>query len=206
MTSTPRSLRALLLAICLIGGPLWAGCRAHEQYGGYPVADSSADCLPDLAFTDAHGHALSLASLRGGAVLFDFVFTKCPGPCLTMTSQLVAVAKHVGPALGKDVHMVSITVDPEHDGPEQLLAFAKARGADLDGWSFLTGPPDQIDELMGRFALVRPHNAAGPTEHVLEFFLVGPDGHPLRQYPANQADSTSLANDMRRAAGEAAAS
>lgn len=43
--------------------------------------------------------------------------------------------------------MVSITVDPEHDTPAVLRAYAKTLGADLQRWSFVTGAMESIREL-----------------------------------------------------------
>jgi len=159
-----------------------------------------ADCLPDLPLTDAAGRPFSLASLNGKAVLFDFVYTTCPGPCAALTTQVVAVAKRLGRDLGDTVRIVSLTVDPEHDAPPDLLRFARAQGADLDGWTFATGAPTNVDDVMGRFHLQRDRNADGPLQPVLEIFLVGPDGHPLRQYVAARADPAAIAADARRAA------
>jgi protein SCO1/2 len=177
-----------------------AGCDRSEGPAGFPVADPSADCLPDMTFTDAHGRQLSLASLRGGPVLFDFVFTRCPGPCETLTTRLDSVARQLTDLVGTKVHIVSITVDPEHDGPAELLAFARARGADREGWSFLSGSPAQVDQLMARFSLTRKRTADGSVDHVLEFFLVGPDGRPLRQYLGVKVDPAAVARDARRVA------
>ncbi len=188
----------LVLAVALL---LTAACRhSAEAPSAFPVADRTADCLPDLPLTDADGRPFSLASLKGKPVLFDFIYTTCPGPCAALTTHVVAVAKQLGRALGDAAGIVSVTVDPEHDRPADLLRFARAQGAEIDGWTFLTGAPKDIDDLMGRFHVKRDRNAEGPLQHVLEIFLVGPDGHPLRQYVAARADPATIAADVRRAA------
>jgi pimeloyl-ACP methyl ester carboxylesterase len=60
-----------------------------------------------------------------------------------------------GRALGTEARIVSVTVDPEHDKPDELLAYANEPSANLAGWLFLTGTPKQIDDVMARFRLVR---------------------------------------------------
>jgi len=102
------------------------------------------------------------------------------------------------PQLGTTVGFVSVSVDPEHDRPPQLLSFAKERGADLSGWRFLTGTPAQIDQVMACFALRRQPAPNGDVDHVLEFFLVGSDGRPLLQYLAARADPGRIASDLGR--------
>ncbi len=200
VTSSGRGVRrACALAACLAALAILPGCHgSRAEPAGFPVVDPTADCLPDARLTDAHGSEVSLTALRGAPVLFDFIYTSCPGPCSAITARMVGVAKALQDSLGKTVHFVSITVDPEHDRADQLLAFAEARGADRDGWRFLTGTPEQIDELMRRFSLVRRRTADGGVDHVLEFFLVGPDGHPLRQYRALETDAAAIAGDVRR--------
>ena len=88
-----------------------------DEKGGFVMSDAS-DCLPDITLIDQHGQKVSLSSLRGKPVLFDFIYTTCPGPCLLLTSRMKAIAIQLGPALGKQARIVSITVDPEHDHPE----------------------------------------------------------------------------------------
>jgi hypothetical protein len=53
---------------------------------------------------------------------------------------------------------------------------------------------------MARFKLVRQREADGTVDHVLEFFLVGADGHPLLECIGDEPDPERVASDMRRAA------
>jgi len=201
MSGTRRLAARLLimLMLCLSA----AGCRQRanqiDEKGGFVMSDSS-DCLPNITLIDQHGQKISLSSLKGKPVLFDFIYTTCPGPCLLLTSRMKAIAIQLGPALGKEARIVSITVDPEHDHPQQLRAYAKEFGADVEGWSFLTGPPKQIDEVMARFNLFRRREGYGTVDHVLEFFLVGANGHALLEYIGDKAAPNRVADDLERAA------
>jgi len=181
-------------------------CNRHaKETGGYPVVNKAADCLPDITLTDQYGRQVSLTSFKGQPVLFDFIYTTCPGPCLVLTARMKLIAGQLGATLGTKVRFVSITVDPEHDQPPQLLAYSKAQGADIKGWSFLTGTPEQIDQVMARFNVRREREANGTIKHVLEFFLVGADGHPQLQYLASRADPKTIAADLRQAATDSRA-
>ncbi|MGH7780453.1 MAG: SCO family protein [Candidatus Binataceae bacterium] len=179
-----------------------AACRQlddPEETGGYTIPHAS-DCLPDVTLLDQHGQKVSLATLKGKPVLFDFIYTSCPGPCLLLTARMKQIANKVGSVLGTDVRFVSITVDPEHDHSAQLLNYANAQNANLKGWLFLTGTPKQIDDVMARFNLTRAQEADMTPDHALEFFLVAPDGHALLQYMGDRATSERIAGDMQRAA------
>jgi protein SCO1 len=180
-----------------------AACEQHSQNlderSGFPVVNSN-DCLPDITLVDQNGQNVPLASLKGKPVLVDFIYTSCPGPCLVLTSRMKAVADHLGAAPGKDVSLVSITVDPDHDHPKQLRDYAMIQGANVNGWLFLTGPPKKIDDTLGHFRLIRHRETDGTVDHVLEFFLVGADGHALLEYLGEKADPDRIAEDATRAA------
>lgn len=193
----------LALLIVLATAVVVIGCRQlndnTDESGGFAVSHA-ADCLPDISLLDQHGQKVSLASLKGKPVLFDFIYTSCPGPCLVLTSRMKQVANELGSALGKEVRFVSITVDPEHDHPQQLLTYADNQGANVDGWLFLTGAPKQIDDVMAGFNLTREREADMSPDHALEFFLVAPNGHEMLQYLGNKATAQRIADDMQRAA------
>jgi protein SCO1/2 len=190
-----------LIIIALIGGVI-AGCnKGVEAPDGFIAPSSTADCLPNITLTDANGHQVSLASLKGKPVLFDFFYTTCPGPCLMLTQRMKMIADQLGASLGTKAWLVSITVDPEHDRQQQLLDYTREQGAaDVKGWYFLTGSPQQVDQVMARFKLKRQRESDGSVDHVLEFFLVGPDGHQMVQYLASDTDPTKIAGDVERAA------
>lgn len=194
---------ALALLILLATAVTETGCRqAHDdtdESGGFAVSHA-ADCLPDVTLLDQHGQKVSLASLKGKPALFDFIYTSCPGPCLVLTARMKQIANALGPALGKEVRFVSISVDPEHDHPQQLLTYANNHGANLDGWLFLTGTPKQIDDVMAGFNLFRAQEADMSPDHALEFFLVAPNGREMLRYLGSMATSERIADDMERAA------
>jgi len=181
------------------------GCNSNTESSSSALSVERPDCLPNLILSDQFGNQVSLALLRGKPILFDFFYTTCPGPCLMLTARMKKIADEVGPALGSQVHFVSVTVDPEHDHPSQLLAYAKEQGVDLKGWMFLTGTPNQIDQLMSCFKLRRQREADGSVDHVLEFFVVGADGHMLYQYLWD-TNPTRIAGDLTAAESHVVAS
>ena len=189
---------AAFLAIAVV--LVLPGCRRERQRAGAYPASEKADCLPDLTLTDQSGNRVSLSSLKGKPVLFDFIYTSCPGPCEMLTARMKQVAKRVGPMLGTKVWFVSVSVDPEHDTPERMREYAREQGADQQGWLFLTGTPDEVERVMRRFKLVRRREADGTVDHVLEFFLVGGDGRELYQYVGTEASPATIAGDIEEAA------
>lgn len=197
-TTSRRSsdIRQVVVLVALL--LLCTSCNQNSAPATAALPSDRPDCLPNLTLTDKFGHPINLMSLRGKPLLFDFFYTTCPGPCLVLTARMRKIAEQVGPALGSQVTFVSVTVDPEHDHPEQLLAYAKDRGVDRNGWLFLTGTPEQIDQLMAHFKLRRQHESDGSVDHVLEFFVVGADGHLLYQYLSDTSPER-IAGDLTAA-------
>jgi len=175
-----------------------SGC-AREAAGDYPASNGN-NCLPDVSLIDQHGQAISLASLKGKPVLIDFIYTSCASTCPVLTSKIAAVARELGPALGANVTIVSITLDPEHDGPEQLAAYAKSQAVESNSWLFLTGKPADIDQVLAAFKLRRMRESDGSIMHSVSAFLLGPDGHQIRQYNALDVSAKTVAADIDRLA------
>jgi protein SCO1 len=190
-----RPIVALMLAIAITVG----GCNNNTESAARYSASGQDDCLPDIELLDQYAQPVSLASLKGRPLLFDFFYTTCPGPCLVLTARMRSIADKLGNSLGTKATFVSITVDPERDTPPQLLAYAKEQRADRRGWFFLTGTPKEIDTVMARFKLVRQHESDGSVDHVLEFFLVGPDGRLRFQYLASEVHPERIAADIEQA-------
>jgi cytochrome oxidase Cu insertion factor (SCO1/SenC/PrrC family) len=93
--------------------------RTSHESGVYPVT-YHASSLPNVALIDQYGQSVAVASLRGKPVLFDFIYTSCPGPCQLLTQHMKLIADQLGPDLGPKVLFVSVTVDPDRDRPTRL--------------------------------------------------------------------------------------
>jgi len=193
--------QALLAAFALAGALAAWSCARHNQLmtepGSYP-ANNPADCLPPVTLIDQYGKPVSLASLKGKPVLIDFIYTRCPGPCETMTLKMTRIADELKPQLGSDLRIVSISLDPEYDSPARMLAFAKNLGAERKGWLFLTGNLSQIEQVLKPYRIKRVVQSNGMVDHVLEMFLLGPDGKQVRLYSATTVEPQTVAGDVRR--------
>jgi len=111
--------RSLLIAAMLATSLLVVtGWRLGSSAEGAHDSAAAASSLTDTRLVDQNGKTVSLAALKGKPLVVDFIYTSCPGPCLMETAKLTNVAARLGADLGRKVEIVSITVDPEHDGPD----------------------------------------------------------------------------------------
>jgi protein SCO1 len=155
------------------------------------------DYLPGMSLIDQNGKTVSLTSLKGRPVLISFIHASCKGACQMMTAKMKMVAQSLGSKFDSSVTMVSITTDPAHDGPRQLLAYAKNEGADAAGWLFLTGKPKEVGRVLALYHVPME----GPDDsmtHDFDLFLVAPDGRETRQYQGMKVAPDVVASDIRK--------
>jgi protein SCO1/2 len=198
MTGFPRySLKFAIVAVMMSGLAI-AACHREDETGSFPAANKS-DCLPNMSLLDQNGRSFNLSSLKGDYVLINFIYTSCSGTCPMLTSKMAMVEKKLGPELASKVRLVSVSLDPEHDDPARLLKYANEHGANGADWIFLTGTPAQVDAYLAIFTIKRYHEADGSIDHVTTSFLLGPDGHQIRQYDGIAVTPSTMAGDVDRA-------
>ena len=59
---------------------------------------------------------------------------------------------------------MSISLDPERDTPEALREYARVRGADLSGWSFLTGSVEDVEAVVKAYGVGSTRIASAVVE------------------------------------------
>jgi len=101
--------------------------------------------VPDFALINRDGKAVVKADLLGRVWVAHFIFTQCHETCPLSGSLMAQLQKTFSAA--DDVRLVSITVDPAHDTPAVLSAYASRLRAHSTRWLFLTGDKKHIYQL-----------------------------------------------------------
>ena len=126
---------------------------------------------PSFSLTDQLGGSFGTADLAGRVWVVDFVFTRCPAICPILSRQihrLQEATAAAGPGVADATRFVSISVDPEHDTPAVLAAYADRHDADPDRWRLLTGGRDEVWSLIrDGFRLLVAENPGDPTNPIL---------------------------------------
>jgi protein SCO1/2 len=99
---------------------------------------------------DGHPHRLYSDLLQGKTVVVEAFFTSCTDSCPQLAERMTALQQWVGDRLGKDVYLLSFSVDPRQDTPARLKRYAEQLGA-RPGWFFLTGKPENIGWALYKF-------------------------------------------------------
>ncbi|HEV2837597.1 MAG TPA: SCO family protein [Pyrinomonadaceae bacterium] len=110
---------------------------------------AAAKYFGEVELIDQDGRKVRFYSdvLKGKTVVINALFTTCTNVCPPISRNFERIQEALGERLGKDVFLVSITVDPENDTPERLKAYAQKFHARA-GWSFLTGKKEDIDHAL----------------------------------------------------------
>ncbi len=175
---------------------------------------------PSFSLTDQLGRTVTDDDLRGKVVLANFIFTNCVEFCPTLTPRMAQVQERLQAdgLMESDVALLSFTVDPEHDTPDVLLAYANAFGADHDSWRFLTGAPEEMrrivtdgfklayTEVAKSFEHLHPDGSTHVHEynilHANRLALVDAEGQVRAYYDgAVDWDMALVLGDIRRLAG-----
>lgn len=111
--------------------------------------------LPDLSVVDMNGKMTSLAEAldQDRPLMLNFMFTTCTTICPVLSATFSQVQQQLGEERDH-VRLISITIDPEHDTPERLHAYAARFGAGPQ-WQFLTGGLQDIIAIQKAFDAYR---------------------------------------------------
>ncbi len=85
--------------------------------------------------------------LKGKTVVVNAFFTTCTSVCPPMNRNMEKIQEVLGERVGRDVFLVSMTVDPDVDTPARLKDYAQKFHAG-PGWVFLTGKKENLDKAL----------------------------------------------------------
>jgi protein SCO1/2 len=157
-----RFINAALLTLCLAAAAAAQGTQpapkppadphaghAMSKHAAQPKAEepsAAAKWFTDVELLDQDGKKLRFYSdvLKGKSVVVNAFFTTCTSVCPPMNRNMEKIQEAFGDRVGKDVFLVSITVDPATDTPPRLKEYAEKFHA-KPGWLFLTGKKENVD-------------------------------------------------------------
>jgi protein SCO1 len=181
---------AILVALVPIGRTL---------AGSNDPAPSLRLPLPDFELTSSEGQVVRRDDLKGEVWVAGFIFTTCPSICPKLMARMAELSERTRDR--SSFRLVTITVDPENDTPDKLAAYAKTYDADLERWTFLTGPLDEISEaVVDGFKMVMTKQEREPgifeIVHGERFVLVDGEGYIRGYYDANDEGLEALLRDI----------
>ena len=155
--------------------------------------------VPDVSLVADDGNPLGTADLRGSVVVYSFIFTRCGATCPMMTRAMKKLTTRFDDEA--PIRFVSVSVDPAHDTPEVLRAYAANHRED-DRWVFLTGEREDVIGLsIDGFKLAAGEAGQGlePILHSTKFILVDREGQIRAYYDGGDPEELeTLERDANR--------
>src|SRR5690242_8039438 len=140
---TARISLSLAAAACLLLGPARAcafqgrqqsrPAAQEQEHEHQPAAENTPSsptkvAIPDVVVLDQNNQKVHFYSdlVKGKIVAVNFMFTTCTTICSPMTANLARVQKKLLARGEKNVHLISVSVDPEGDTPDKLKKIGRA--------------------------------------------------------------------------------
>jgi protein SCO1 len=173
---------------------VWPGGATRQVEQERPLPEIAP--APEFTLTSQDSGQVALADLRGKVVAVTFIYTFCVDTCPVLTPMMSFIQDQLGSDFGAKIAFVSITVDPERDTPKVLKEYAQAFGANLAGWSFLTGPSDAIRDVTRRYGVFASKSTDGNVDHTFLTSIVHRRGILRVQYMGARFDPEEFRRDL----------
>ncbi|MEE9614030.1 MAG: SCO family protein [Thermodesulfobacteriota bacterium] len=159
------------------GGGVEHAEHVHTKGDEFTFYEELEGRAPDFTLVNQDGEEVSLSDWRGKVVVITYIYTHCTYACPLLESKLITLQNTFGERLGKDLILVSMTVDPERDTPEALRAHARLLGADPTGWVFLTGSREDIDKALAAYKIRYTKSKDGEYNHTNSTTIIDREGN-----------------------------
>ena len=126
--------------------PPAADPHAAHKHKAPEEPTAASKWFTDVELLDQDGKKVRFYSdvLKGKTVVVNAFFTTCTSVCPPMNRNMEKIQEALGDRVGRDVFLVSVSVDPATDTPPRLKEYAQKFHA-RPGWTFLTGKKENVD-------------------------------------------------------------
>ena len=167
--------------------------EAMRSKAGSASTLSIGQTVSDFSLVDQTNRPVTLSEFRGKVVAITFIYTRCPLPdyCMRLSNNFAQLQKRFNTRMGRDLVLLSITFDPDHDSPDVLAKYAETWKANVDGWRFLTGTLSNVKQVCGMFGMnFWPDE--GLLTHSLHTAIVDREGKLVANIEGNQFTAVQL--------------
>ncbi len=143
--------------------------------------------VPDFTLTDQADKKIHLAMYKGKVIVLTFGYSRCPYPtyCFRLSNNLARIAKRFHDRAGKDLVLMTVVIDPEHDQRDALKKYAETWNANPKAWHFLTGSMVDVKYVAGLFGMTF-WASEGLLTHSLHTVIIDKSGKLTANLSGNQ--------------------
>jgi protein SCO1/2 len=147
-----------------------------------PAGDPSASLYQlKVPLTAQDGRAIGLDAYRGQRVLVTMFYSSCQATCPLIIDTLRAVEHKLDAARLRDVRVLLVSIDPEHDTPEALAATARERHIDLSRWTLARADEATVRLVAAALGVQYRRLPDGQYSHATQISVLDEKGNIVAQ-------------------------
>ena len=149
--------------------------------------------VPDFTLTDQSHRQVTFSKLAGKVVALNFIYTSCalPNFCFRNSNTFGVLQKRFQEQMGRDLVLLTVTFDPQRDGPDVLAKYAQTWKANPATWHFLTGSVSDVQRVSDMFG-VEYFPDEGLMNHSLHTVIINRSGNLVSNIEGNQFTANQL--------------
>jgi protein SCO1/2 len=155
--------------------------------------------VPDFELVDHKNAPFRFSETRRSVVVVTFIYTRCPLPefCPHAVANLSALRSRYRGRLGKDLTLLTITLDPIYDTPGRLGEYATRTGTGGVGWRYLTGTRKSVERVLRMFGM-EAWPEEGAITHELVTLLIDRRGRLNSRFEGTPQPTRLIGNTIAR--------
>jgi protein SCO1/2 len=158
----------LAALFCIAAAASSAYLASAETQGQRGASRKQSDKFSDIVLYNQHGKPVRFYAdlVKDKTVIINLMYSGCGDTCPANSAELAKINDVLGSRMGRDIVMLSVSIDPFADTPARLKEYWQAFG-EKPGWLFLTGKPGDIDRLRHEFGAydLDPAIDRDPSQH-----------------------------------------
>jgi protein SCO1 len=156
--------------------------------------------VPDFTLTDQAGQKIIRSQFNGRVMVLSFAYVRCPNPayCFRLTNNLGELRKRFAGSLGRDLVLLTVIIDPEHDQNDAINRYAQIWKASPQTWHFLTGPLPEVQRISRMFGMDF-WNDEGFLTHSFHTVIIDREGKLFANLEGNEFTSEQLGDLVQTA-------
>src|SRR5262245_36251721 len=153
-----------------------ASASGEEEAAAAQGPEPGAERLTSIAgaLRDQDGHERSLAGFRGVPFVASAIYTRCPSVCPRTVAELQRLER--GFAVGDAPRFVLFSLDPAHDTPRVLGAYAREHGLRAPRWTLLAPDTAALPAIARALGLAWSAGPGGGIAHTAAIAIVDSSG------------------------------
>ncbi|MDR3698155.1 MAG: SCO family protein [Candidatus Sulfopaludibacter sp.] len=156
-------------------------------------APEIGQAIADFTLVDQANQRIRLSQFAGKVMGVTFIYTSCPLPnyCFRLSNNFGRVNQRFAARMGRDLVLLSITIDPVHDHAGVLAKYAATWKADPKSWHFLTGSLPEVQAVCRQFG-VNVWQDEGLFTHALRTMVIDRAGKLAGNFEGNEFSAEQL--------------